>query len=122
MGMGEGGGGGGGLCRCRSEVCRPGPERVRGRRWSGGCAVGWHLAVCDCQAAVSAGRGGRVRGRGGCDGRHGCQLGDFVALQHFVTNLHISSRRMSGGTMRVKGTRIALGGGGGVVTLRARRR
>jgi hypothetical protein len=24
--------GGGGLCRCRSEVCRPEQERVRGRR------------------------------------------------------------------------------------------
>ena len=76
-----------------------------------GCAVGGHLAICDCQAAVSAGRGGRVRGKGGCDGRHGCLLGDFVALQHFVANLRVSVCRVSGGIMREKGKRIAVGGG-----------
>jgi hypothetical protein len=48
-----------------------------------------------------------VRGRGGCAGRHGCLLLDFVALQHFVANLRVSVCRVNGGTMREKGKRIA---------------
>jgi hypothetical protein len=56
-----------------------------------------------------------VRGRGGCDGRHGCLLLDFVALQHFVANLRVSVCRVNGGTMREKGKRIASRLGGGIL-------